>query len=141
MKPQYKIFIETGLLYTNQIGIVQFPCFIFISRNMSNKYELMFHYCIITTMIFYIQPWRVGLCQLNFCVDDEAVDLIPGIYTQLRLRGKKDADNKTQWSYLLRYFNHSIVHLFFSVNQSLSSMLTQSSQQLRIAKQYWKRLS
>ena len=89
-----------------------------------------------TTMIFHILPWRVGLCQLNFCVDDEAVDLIPGIYTQLRLRGKKDADNKTQWSYLLRYFNHSIVHLFFSVNQSLSSMLTQSSQQLRIAKQY-----
>ena len=47
-------------------------------------------------------------------MDDEAVNLIPGIYTRVRLGGKRDADNKTQWSYLLRYFNHSIVHLFFS---------------------------
>ena len=54
------------------------------------------------------------ICRRNFSRGWWSCQSDSGNLYSSQVGGKRDADNKTQWSYLLRYFNHSIVHLFFS---------------------------
>ena len=68
------------------------------------------------------------ICRRNFSRGWWSCQSDSGNLYSSQVGGKRDADNKTQWSYLLRYFNHSIVHLFFSsVKRSFNNYVDRKS--------------